>query len=149
MKDFILSPVQLRVAQKNGADAVLLIKTLFDRGYCECDLDEMIRQSHLRGFEVLLETHTLEEFKDSMETNADLIGINNRDLRTLKVNLNTTKKILTQAQNVCKPVVSESGVKNIQDISELKTLGVSAYLVGSALMKSNDIGKAVKELVHG
>ena len=149
MKDFVLSPIQLRVAQKNGADAVLLIKTLFDRGYCECSLEEMIRHAHLRGLEVLLETHTVEEFNESMETDADLIGINNRDLRTLKVNLETTRKILNQAENVCKPVVSESGVKSARDITGLKGLGVSAYLVGTALMKSCNLGRAVKELVQG
>ncbi|MFH1180331.1 MAG: indole-3-glycerol-phosphate synthase [Candidatus Bathyarchaeota archaeon] len=149
MKDFILSPIQLRVAQKNGADAVLLIKTLFDRGYCECSLDEMISYAHHRDLEVLLETHTLEEFNKSMETDADLIAINNRDLRTLEVNLGTTRKILTQAENVCKPVVSASGIKSTIDIANLKNLGVSAYLVGTALMKSGNIGKAVKELVQG
>lgn len=149
MKDFILSPIQLRVAQKNGADAVLLIKTLFDRGYCECGLDEMIRHAHLRGLEVLLEAHTIGEFNESMDTDADLIGINNRDLRTLKVNLGTTRRILNQAENVCKPVVSESGIMSARDISDLKGLGVDAFLVGTALMKSSNLGRAVKELVQG
>jgi len=149
MKDFILSPIQLRAAQKNGADAVLLIKAIYDRGYGECDLDEMIRLAHVKGFEVLLETHTVEEFNKSMETKADLVGINNRDLRTLKVNLRTTRSILNQAENVCKPVISESGIKSASDISGLKNLGVSAYLVGTTLMKSDNIGRAVKELVQG
>ena len=149
MKDFVLSPIQLSVAQNNGADAVLLIKTLFDRGYCECSLDEMIKYAHLKDLEVLLESHTIEEFNESMETDADLIGINNRDLRTLEVNLETTRKILSQTEKVCKPVVSESGVKSASDLTELKSLGVSAFLVGTALMKSSDLGRAIKELVQG
>ena len=149
MKDVILSPIQLRVAQKNGADAVLLIKTLFDRGYCECGLDEMINRAHLRDLEVLLETHTIEEFNESMDTDADLVGINNRDLRTLNVNLGTTRKILNSAENVCKPVVSESGILSTNDIIDLKGLGVNAFLVGTALMKSSNLGRSVKELVQG
>ena len=128
---------------------MLLIKTLFDRGYCECSLEEMIRHAHLRGLEVLLEAHTVDEFNESMVTDADLIGINNRNLRTLEVNLETTRKILNQAENVCKPVVSESGIKSASDITGLKVLGVSAYLVGTALMKSSNLGMAVKELVQG
>ncbi|MFC1802825.1 indole-3-glycerol-phosphate synthase [Thermoproteota archaeon] len=149
MKDFILSPIQLRVAKKNGADVVLLIKTLFDRGYCECSLDEMVRNAHLRGLEVLLETHTTEEFNESMETEADLIGINNRDLKTLNVDLETTNRILKQAKMTTKPVVSESGIRSAKDITKLKLHGVDAFLVGTALMKSGNLGKAIKELVHG
>ncbi len=148
MKDFILSPIQLRVAQRNGADAVLLIKTLFDRGYGECSLDEMIRHAHLRGLEVLLETHTVEEFNESMETEADLIGINNRDLKTMEVDLGTTKKIMEQAIGITKPVVSESGVKGIEDILYLKSFGVDAFLVGTTLMRSNNLSKTLKELTQ-
>lgn len=148
MKDFILSPIQLRVAQKNGADAVLLIKTLFDRGYTECGLDEMIRHAHLRGLEVLLETHTVEEYKACLDTDADLIGINNRDLKTMKVDLKTTTKVLKQCGKPGKPVVSESGVNGPKDIKYLRNLGVDAFLVGTSLMKSGNLGKAVSELVN-
>lgn len=148
MKDFILSPIQLRVAQKNGADAVLLIKTLFDRGYGEYGLDEMIRHAHLRGLEVLLETHTVEEFNVSMETEADLIGINNRDLKTMEIDLETTKNIMEQGANITKPVVSESGVKELSDILYLKSFGVDAFLVGTMLMKSKNLGKTLKELTQ-
>jgi len=70
----------------------LLIQALFDRGYSEKSLTEMIAGAHVLGFEVLLETHTETEFRSAVQTDADLIGINNRNLGTLKVNLNVTKK---------------------------------------------------------
>jgi indole-3-glycerol phosphate synthase len=83
MKDIILSPVQLEAASKLGANVVLLIEALFDRGYCASNLDVMIATAHSKGLEVLLETHTAEEFRVAVGTHADLIGINNRNLATL------------------------------------------------------------------
>ena len=147
MKDFILSPIQLRIAQKNGADAVLLIKTLFDRGYCECSLEDMIRRAHLRGLEVLLETHTVDEYNESIETEADLIGINNRNLKTLDVDLKTTVNVLKEGKESSKPIVSESGICGVEDINFLKPHGVDAFLVGTSLMMSRNLGKSVKGLV--
>jgi len=84
MKDIILSPVQIDAASKAGANAALLIEALFDRGYCECTINDMIGRAHSAGLEVLLETHTADEFRSAVRTHADVIGINNRDLATLK-----------------------------------------------------------------
>jgi len=94
MKDIILSPVQLEVASKVGANAVLLIEALFERGYCEYGIHEMIAQAHSKNLEVLLETRNEDEFRSAINSDADLIGINNRDLGTLRVDLGTTKRIL-------------------------------------------------------
>jgi indole-3-glycerol phosphate synthase len=94
MKDFFIDPVQVEAASKAGADVILLIKALFDRGHCKNSLDEMIALVHGMGLEVLLETHTDEEFKDSLQTDADMIGINNRNLKTLEVDLGVTERIL-------------------------------------------------------
>ena len=149
MKDFIINTVQLSAAEKNGADAILLIKALFNRGYSEYSLDEMISQAHKKGLEVLLETHTLDEFNESMDSKADLIGINNRDLGSMNVSLKTTEEIMKKARNITKPVVSESGIKGIQDIIYLRSHRVNAFLVGTTLMRSNNLGKTVKELVQG
>ena len=91
MKDFILNSIQLDAAVRIGANAVLLIQTLFDRGYCSLNLNEMINEAHSRNLEVLLETHNIDEFNRAVETDADLIGINNRNLGTLKVDLNTSR----------------------------------------------------------
>jgi len=90
MKDIILSTAQLEAASKLGANVALLIEALFDRGYCECTLSKMIATAHSKGLEVLLETHTAEEFRVAVSTHADLVGINNRDLATLKRRLRSS-----------------------------------------------------------
>lgn len=148
MKDIILSPVQVYAARKMGADAVLLIKALFDRGYCEKTLDEMIAGAHVLGLEVLLEAHTEQEFRAAVKTDADLVGINNRDLGTLKVDLHVTKKILAKNQASGKVVVSESGIKTPRDLLFLHESGARAFLIGSAFMESLDIEEKVKEFVN-
>jgi indole-3-glycerol phosphate synthase len=148
MKDIIVNPVQIHAASRIGADAVLLIKTLFDRGYSEKSLDQMISGAHLLGLEVLLETHTASEFRSALKTEADLIGINNRNLATLRVDLNTTKKILAEVNPDDKLVVSESGIKNPADICFLRESGACAFLIGAAIMSSDNIEEKVTEFVN-
>ena len=147
MKDIILSPVQLEAASKLGANVALLIEALFDRGYCEYSLTEMIATAHLKGLEVLLETHTAKEFRSAVITQADLVGINNRNLATLKVDLNVTKKILEQNSAEGKIIVSESGVNTPADLRFLRLYGAQAVLVGSAVMLAGNVEGKVKELV--
>ncbi len=147
MKDIILSPIQIQAASKIGANAVLLIKALFDRGYCDRSLDEMIAGAHLLGLEVLLETHTEAEFCSAVKTGADLIGINNRNLGTLKVDLNVTKKILSKNDANGKLVITESGINTLADILSLRRTGARAFLIGSAIMASDNIEQKVKEFV--
>ncbi len=147
MKDIILSPVQVYAAAKMGANAILLIKTLFDRGYSEKTLAEMIAGAHTLGLEVLLETHTEEEFRSATKTDADLVGINNRDLATLKVDLNVTKEILEKNSSNGKLVVSESGIKMPADINFLRASGARAFLIGSSIMSSGNIEEKVTEFV--
>jgi indole-3-glycerol phosphate synthase len=148
MKDIVLSPTQLETASRVAANAVLLIQALFDRGYCECGADEMIKQAHKRNLEVLLETHTAEEFSRALESRADLIGINNRDLSSLKVDLNTTKGILRNYSIRKKPVISESGIINPADLLTLRGSGAQGFLIGSSIMMSDDIESTVKEFVN-
>jgi indole-3-glycerol phosphate synthase len=148
MKDIILSPIQIQAASKMGANAVLLIKALFDRGYGERCLDEMIAGAHLLGLEVLLETHTASEFSSAVKTKADLIGINNRNLATLKVDLNVTKKILAENDSNGKLVVSESGINTPDDIRFFRESGVRVFLIGSVIMLSDDVEEKVREFVN-
>jgi indole-3-glycerol phosphate synthase len=148
MKDIILSPIQIQAGSRLGANAVLLIKALFDRGYCRKTLEEMINGAHTLGLEVLLETHTLSEFVSALKTDADLIGINNRNLATLEVDLNVTKIILDSINPKNKVVVSESGINTVADVRFLGESGACAFLVGSAIMVSNDIEEKVRELVN-
>ena len=147
MKDIVISPAQVYAARKMGADAILLIQALFDRGYCDRCLSEMIAGAHSLGLEVLLETHTETEFREAVQTEADLVGINNRDLRTLKTNLNVTKQILEKNDSAGKIVVSESGIKKQDDIRFLRDSGARAFLIGSAVMSAADIEKKVEEFV--
>jgi indole-3-glycerol phosphate synthase len=148
MKDIVLSPVQVATASRIGANVVLLIQALFDRGYCEISLNNMIAEAHAKNLEVLLETHNESEFRSAVETGADLVGINNRDLGTLKVDLNVTKRILENNSAHGKIVVSESGVHTPADIRFLRSCGGNAFLVGSAIMSSGRVTEKVKELVH-
>jgi indole-3-glycerol phosphate synthase len=148
MKDIIISPVQLEAASKVGANAVLLIQALFDRGYCERDIDEIMLEAHERNLEVLLETHTEDEFRSAVGSDADLIGINNRDLGTLKVDLSVTREILKNSDAKGKIVVSESGINTLADIRFLRECGAHAFLIGSAIMSAGNIEEKVKEFVH-
>jgi indole-3-glycerol phosphate synthase len=148
MKDIVLSPVQLEAASRIGADAILLIQALFDRGCCECDVPEMIREAHSRNLEVLLETHSEDEFRRAVASHADLVGINNRNLATLAVDLNVTRKILRNIDVDGKVVVSESGIRNPADIRFLRESGARAFLIGSAIMACEDVEAKVKEFVQ-
>jgi indole-3-glycerol phosphate synthase len=147
MKDIIVDPIQIEAASIIGANVVLLIEAIFDRGYCELCLNEMIKQAHARGLEVLLETHNENEFKYAVETDADLVGINNRDLRTLKVDLGITERILRKHESRGKVVVSESGVMTTADLLFLRGCGAQAFLIGSSVMMAYSIEQKVKEFV--
>jgi indole-3-glycerol phosphate synthase len=147
MKDIIISPMQLEVASRIGADAVLLIEALLERGYCEFDAQEMIAKAHSEKLEVLLETHSEAEFHSAINTDADLVGINNRDLGTLEVDLDVTKRILQKNDAHGKIVVSESGIKTPADLRLLHEWGANAFLIGSAIMLASDIEKRVREFV--
>jgi len=146
MKDIIVDPIQIEAATRIGANIVLLIEAVFERGYCELCLDEMMKQVHSKGLEVLLETHSENEFQQAIQTDADLVGVNNRDLRTLKVDLGITERILKN-QSRGKVVVSESGVMTTEDLLFLRGCGAQAFLVGSSVMMADNIEQKVKEFV--
>jgi indole-3-glycerol phosphate synthase len=148
MKDIILNTEQVETALRVGADAILLIKALFDRGYGEVDLNRMISLAHSIGLEVLLETHTQKEFDEATFTEADIIGINNRNLADLKIDLNTTKKILENRTQKGLIVVSESGINNPEDLRFLSEAGASAFLIGSSIMLTENVEEKVREFVN-
>jgi indole-3-glycerol phosphate synthase len=147
MKDIILVADQIEVAAQIGAKAVLLIQALFDKGCSEMSVDKTIAFAHSRGLEVLLETHNEVEFRFAVETEADLVGINNRNLGTLKIDLNTTKEILKRNDKRGKVIISESGIKTLADLQFLKGCGASAFLIGSAIMLTENIEEKVREFV--
>ncbi|MDR2720519.1 MAG: indole-3-glycerol-phosphate synthase [Nitrososphaerota archaeon] len=148
MKDIILSKTQINTAVSIGADAVLLIKTLYDRGYGEVDFDSMIELVHTKGLEVLLEVHTEEEFKAAKNTKADIIGINNRNLADLKIDLNNTKNILQTNNSKNLVIISESGIYTPGDLHFISQTGVSAFLIGSSIMLTENVEEKVREFVN-
>jgi indole-3-glycerol phosphate synthase len=148
MKDIVIVADQIEAAAQIGADAVLLIEALFDKGYCEMNADKTIAFAHSNGLEVLLETHTKAEFQLAVETDADLIGINNRDLSTLKIDLNTTKEILEKYSKRGKIIISESGIKSKADLQFLRSCGADALLIGSSIMLNGNTEEKVKEFVQ-
>jgi indole-3-glycerol phosphate synthase len=141
-KDFILDPYQLYEARVWGADAVLLIAAILD----DSALKELITLSHRLGMHCLIEVHDENELKRALKCDAKLIGINNRNLQTLEVDINVTKKLRPLIPPECL-VVSESGIKSQEDIEKLKAWGVDAVLIGEALVTASDIPAKIKELL--
>jgi indole-3-glycerol phosphate synthase len=146
MKDITVDTIQIDAAKKIGADYFLLIQSIFDKGLVN-DIDGMIDYGHDLGLKVLIEAHTKQEFENSSNTNADIIGINNRNLDTMKIDLSTTEKILHNTEKT-KLIVSESGISTSDDIRFLHKCGADAYLVGSSIMKTDDIQQTVQNLVN-
>ena len=146
MKDITIDKVQIDAAKKIGADYFLLIQSIFDNGLVN-DIDSMIDYGHNLGLKVLIEAHTKQEFDNSCNTSADIIGINNRNLDTMKIDLSTTKEILHNTKKT-KLVISESGISTSDDIRFLHKCGADAYLVGSSIMKTDDIQQTVQNLVN-
>ena len=155
MKDIVVSDVQIKAAKKAGADCILLIKTVFDSNLSEGSLETLAEYARKIGLEVILETHDEVEFNETVKSNSkskrpfSLIGINNRNLNTLKVDLNTTVQILSEASKGNNIVISESGIKDPNDIIKLKSAGADAFLIGTTLMeKFKEMGQKIKELVE-
>ena len=146
MKDITINKMQIDAAKKMGADYFLLIQALFDNGFVN-EIDEFIDYGHKNGLKILLESHTKTEFDNAMKTNADIIGINNRNLDTLEINLETTKQILENSQK-SKIILSESGINSSDDVKFLRDCGADAFLIGTGIMKSPDIENKVSNLVN-
>jgi len=142
MKDVIVDRVQIEAAANIGTDAVLLIY-----GAVAGRVDELIKFAHTLSLEVLLEAHTVEEFKAALETEADMIGVNNRDLRTMKVDLHVTARILAEVGSTDRIVVSESGIETADHVRFLRKCGAHAFLVGSSIMLADDVEEKVRKLV--
>ena len=143
-KEFILDHWQILEARAAGADCVLLI--------AECLTDEQL--SELHGFATELGMQTLIELYDAdnlprvVKTGTQMIGINNRDLRTFETSLEHTFHLVSQVpDNVL--LISESGIRTHDDVRRLSDAGVGGVLVGESLMRQPDIGAAVRELMHG
>ena len=146
MKDITIDKIQIDAAKKMGADYFLLIQSLFDKKMVS-EMDELIEYGHKNGVKVLIEAHTLKEFENACKTDADIVGINNRNLDTLKIDLNTTKNILEES-NQSKIIISESGIESQDHIRFLHKCGAKGYLIGTAIMRNDNIEQTVRGLVN-
>ncbi len=141
-KDFIIDEYQIHESRVAGADAILLIAACLDTN----QIQDYIGIASGIGLDVLVESHTYQELDRSLIAGALLVGINNRDLTTFTVSLQTTLDLLENIPDD-RTVVSESGIKTRDDVVRLHQAGVDAILVGESLMREKDIGRKVKELI--
>lgn len=141
-KDFTIDPYHIYQARVAGADAVLLIVAALNSD----QLREFADIASSLSMAALVEVHTEAELDIALDVGAEIIGINNRDLRTFNTDLATTFK-LRESIPSDKVVVSESGIYTREDVESLREVGVNAILVGESLMRSPDIGEQVRKLI--
>jgi len=141
-KDFVFDEYQIYESKAFGADAVLLIAAVLSDEQMAGLLDLCFGI----GLDPLVEVHTAEELSRVLETKAQIIGINNRDLKTFEIDLTTTLE-LARSIPEDKIIVSESGIRTFDDIELMRKAGVDAVLVGEALMRGGDVKRKVRELL--
>ena len=146
MKDIIVDARQLEAARQMGADYVLIIQAVFDHGLA-ANRDELVDLAHAGGMGVLLEAHTRAELDAALESGADMVGVNNRNLDTLEVDLDTTRRVLDGLGERGVPIVSESGIGGPGDVRRLRECGADAFLAGTSIMRSANIAESVRSLV--
>ena len=149
MKDFVFDEYQIYEGNFYGADVVLLILRVID----DKNFKNLLKISEDLDFEIIIEVHNENELKRAFSLvdnwKNKIIGINNRDLDTLEVDLNTTLNLIKFIDKDKIPVISESGIKEKKDILKLKEIGVNNFLIGESILKSDKIEKKLKELMEG
>ena len=141
-KDFMLDPYQIYEAKAHGADVILLIAESLSKSL----LLELTQTAKEIGLEVLVEVHSAEEL-EKLNDQVDLVGVNNRNLKTFEVDINTSVRLSEQisAQFV---KISESGISDPESIAQLRAAGFKGFLIGETFMKTDDPGKACKEFIE-
>lgn len=142
-KDFLVHESQLAESSRAGADAVLLIASALPGG----ELRALYAAARSLRLHVLVEVHDAGELERSAAIGAELVGINNRDLRTMQVDLATSERLLPFAPRAAWVVV-ESGVRGPQDVARLWAAGARAFLIGETLVKARDPGAALRQLLE-
>ncbi len=150
MKDVIISEVQIDSAKKVGADCVLLIKSVFDQDLAEGSIQKFSDMARSKGLFTLVEVHSENEFNEVLEESEsyDMIGINNRNLNTLEIDLGVTERLLKEYNKGKNVIISESGISTSEQIISLKKVGADAFLVGTSILESGNIASKVAELYH-
>jgi len=143
-KDFIVDEYQLYEAAAAGADAILLIVAALELR----DLDRLLREAGSLDLDALVEVHDERELEQALEVEADVLGLNNRDLADFSVDIERTYELLSDVP-AGKTVVSESGFSSRDELDELERVGVDAVLIGETLMRADDIEAATRVLSGG
>ena len=141
-KDFMLDPYQIVEARGLGADCILLIMAALSDDQAK----ELEDEAMLHKMDVLIEVHNHEELERALKLSSPLIGINNRNLKTLEVSLNVTQELSVHvpADRMC---IGESGLSSVEDLATCSTYGVNSFLIGESLMRQDDIELATKTLM--
>lgn len=140
-KDFIIEPIQLYESRAAHADAILLIVAALEEGL----LHELYHETRELGMTPLVEVHNEDELDIALRLKPDMVGVNNRNLATLDVDLQTCVRLRSKAPKQVL-LVGESGIKTPEDISGLRRSGIDAFLIGTSLMLAADPAKALAEL---
>jgi indole-3-glycerol phosphate synthase len=143
-KDFIVDPYQLYESAAAGADAILLIVAALE----PADLSELLREARALDLDALVEVHDEPELEVALDVEADVLGINNRDLSDFTVDVERTYHLLSDVP-AGKTVVSESGFSTRDQLDELERVGVDAVLIGETLMRADDVEAACRRLTGG
>ena len=143
-KDFTLDEYHLYEAAAAGADVVLLIVAILKPK----EVTSLLRISKSLGLDTLVEVHTAEEVRIALDAGAAIVGVNNRDLRTFEVSLNTSLQLIDIINDDC-VAISESGLRTAADLESLRTAGFDAFLIGERFMKESDPGAALAQLLAG
>ncbi len=141
-KEFIIDPYQLVEAKAHGADIILLIAAVLTRE----QIKSLSETSQSLGLEVLLEVHNTSEIKKALMPSLDILGVNNRNLKTFEVSLNTSKQLAEKIPNDFVKV-SESGISSVDAIKSLKPYGYQGFLIGENFMKTEDPGAAAADFI--
>lgn len=143
-KDFMLDPYQVYEARSIGADCILLIVAALN----DKSMNELYDLSKSLGMDVLIEVHNKEELLRAKALKPDLLGVNNRNLKTLDVDLQTSHDLAEMMRNIDCTLVSESGIYTPDDIASLKNSGFQTFLIGESLMRQDDVEVATKTLLN-
>ena len=143
-KDFVFEEYQVYEARAYGADAILLIVAILSPDL----LSELLKQCQKLWVQALVEVHDESELEIALIAGAEIIGINNRDLRTFQTDISVTEKLAPMVPSG-KIIISESGIHSREDIIRLGNIGVDAVLIGEALVTSDNPGNKVAELLKG
>ena len=142
-KEFIVDEYQILEAKAHGADVILLIAAVLTRE----EIKQLSEFTQSLGLEVLLEVHNLEELEKSIMPSLDMIGVNNRNLKTFEVSLNYSKELATKIPDEFVKV-SESGISTIEAVKELQQCGYQGFLMGEHFMKTENPGLEAKRFIQ-